>query len=91
MKPHELYDLTLEEYNAYIIGARLRDQKRRESDLTLAYLIAQFNNAKKIKPLDHYIREMKRVNGYIVKDTTPVDVEASQALADYIDSLDIIL
>lgn len=81
--------MSLEDLNLYIIGARIREQKQREQQITQAYLTAQFAMGKNIKPLNHYIKESQRANGYLRIDKSPVDIERSRRLAASIEKLDV--
>lgn len=87
--PRDVYDMTLEEMNLYIIGAQLREQKQREHEIAQAFMTAQFAMGKNIKPLDHYLQQSRRTNGYVVVDTTPVDIESSRKMAAAIEKLDV--
>lgn len=62
MKPNEVLDMELWQFNNYVKGYQERIKEQQKRDISLAWHMARFNNQKKIKPLQKYLDEIDKAN-----------------------------
>lgn len=70
LKIQEIYELELWEFNLYV--ETYNNELVREKEATIikqSYYTAYFTNGQKIRPLDYYLKQLRRANG---KDTKKV-------------------
>ena len=60
MKPSELKEMNLWEFNQYVVAYQERLKEKEKNILKLAYYTAFFNNSKKAKSLKYYIKEIDK-------------------------------
>lgn len=80
LKPHEVEDMCLWEFNNYMIGYNNKLLRDQEYITTLAYETAAFSNSKKKpKKLEYYINRLRQKVKGKINDKT------DKAKADYIE------
>ena len=86
MKPSDIYDMHLWEFNNYMLGYNQKLLRDQEYIVSVAYQTAAFNNSKKKpKRLDYYIQRIR--NSAKNKDNDIVDVEKSKYIERRIQEL----
>ena len=69
--------MTQDELLLYSIGYRERMRMKQEDDLALAYHVAAFNNSKKPKKLQYYIKKLR--NSYWQKAGSRIKPDGEKA------------
>ena len=87
LKPNEIMNMHLWEFNNYIMGYKGRLQREQENIVRLAYTTAGFvNSKKKPKPLQVYLEKIAKSFNH-KPDNTKVDVEKAKNIERTIEEL----
>lgn len=62
MKPNELKEMHLWEFNQYVKAYQEKIKEREKSIIKIAYYSAYFNNSKKSKSLNYYMKEIDKTS-----------------------------
>ncbi len=62
MKPAEIKELHLWEFNQYALAYQEKIKEKEKDIIKTAYFTAYFSNSKKPKSLNHYIKEIDNSN-----------------------------
>ena len=60
MKPNEIKDLHLWEFNQYVLAYQEKIKEKEKNIIKMAYYTASFNRSKKSKSLEHYLKEIDK-------------------------------
>lgn len=67
LKPSEIKDIHLWEFNQYIKAYQEKIREREKSIIKIAYYGAYFNNSKKSKSLKYYMKEIDKSTTQVTK------------------------
>lgn len=62
LKPNEIKELYLWEFNQYVRSYQEKMKEKEKNIIKLAYYTAYFNNSKKSKSLNYYIKEIDKTS-----------------------------
>lgn len=60
LKPTEIKQLHLWEFNQYVLAYQEKIKEKEKDIIKIAYYMAYFNNAKKTKSLNYYLKEIDK-------------------------------
>lgn len=85
MKPSDIMDMHLWEFNNYIIGYRKKIRREQENIVTLAHTTASFvNSSKRLKPLQKYLEKIAKNFEKKPTNKNKVDVEKANQIESII-------
>lgn len=62
LKPSELKEMYLWEFNQYVKAYQQKIKEKEKNIIKIAYYTAYFNNSKKTKSLNYYIKEIDKLS-----------------------------
>ena len=60
LKPTEIKQLHLWEFNQYVLAYQEKIKEKEKNIIKIAYYMAYFNNTKKTKSLNYYLKEIDK-------------------------------